>query len=203
LLLYHLGTYHIIYQPPEQQVYLLNADSTNTTRTSKRVFSFADFFAMDRLATHQAGLPIISTHEFLKRQQQLGRQDLLLNRIQWDGASSSEIIHDYEPWLRQSFVVPEWDPERCLAAFPSTTNPSDAEALQRVMDEMIAAQGKSVGTMPPRHRPTPVYATVRERLEENANGRKQLCLYNSNLASEPVIHFGGKQKNGTYVEGVY
>jgi len=168
----------------------------------RKDFSFSDFFPMDAISAEQEGLEIITMEEFLQREgisgrlrDQNGRATFPPhNRTNWNGMNQ-EVKVELEPWLQQISFMPNWDPNKCLAAFPSTPNQGDVDALLHVWDGI-----QNSGGFPPAtdfvNNPVPVHASVKERLSENNKDREYLCIYNQTLQQEPIIHFHGKKSLG-------
>jgi hypothetical protein len=168
---------------------------------AKRSLGFQDFFPMSELVNEHDGFDIITTEEFLLREagqlkDSVGNPAFPPgNRTNWN-VSTREVTQQLEPWLRSIAFVPDWDPETCLAAFPASTDPKDAEALQQTWNEMIQENGG-----PPPHeqfigKPTSVYAAIKDRMAESSKGRSKICIYSSEMHQQRVIHFGGNQKVG-------
>ena len=168
----------------------------------KKEFGFQDFFPMDYIVRSQKGLKIISTQQFLElvamrgqlRNQKTGQiMYPPMNRTVWD-MDTVRIDKQLNPYLRQVGYVPmDWNPDDCLAAFPST--PQKANRLQETWDTLQREQAL------PRYRkfignPAPVYASSVLRLQENWRRRTRLCLYNVTMQNELLIHFPGKRRFG-------
>ncbi len=185
--------------PPEQKMYLLGDAKAGQQR---REFSFNDFFPMKEIAAEQKGLDIITMEEFLRREGVTGRlkdrktgQSSFppFNRTQWDGLTT-EIKFDLGPWIQSVSYMPNWNPNLCLAAFPATKDPANVKSLRDLWDSLYKAG------WPPLEQyignPTPVDASAADRLKENVAGRDQLCIYDTEMQQEPLIHFHGKAKLG-------
>lgn len=170
--------------------------------TKKREFSFKDFFPIDDITSEQAGLEIISTEEFLRREGITGNlrdKDGTTafvpgNRTLWDGDTQSANRMLY-PWLRNVATIPDWDPEACMAAFPSTTTLDGEDELRKAWEAIVTKEGFPTADPYVQH-PTPVYASVKDRMAENNRRRGRLCVYNATMRSKKVLHFHGKQKLG-------
>jgi len=160
---------------------------------------------MESIAEEHVGLEVISMEEFLRRE---GTQGNLKdpdgnvvfppqNRTEWDGQSHSYISGGLESYLRKVGVVPNWNPEKCMAAFPSTKDPKDTQALYDIKTYIDKNGGfpyweKFVG------KPTPVDGPPAERMKENWAGREGgLCVYNETLQEAKLLHFThGDRDNG-------
>ena len=183
--------------PPEQEVYLLYS----TDQGKQRIFGFRDFFPIDNIAANTAGLDIITTEEFLIREALSGNlRDKATgaksfppkNRTNWDGDEEA-VIHELQPWLETVAFVPSWDPEECIAAFPSTPGHVPSEAFKLMVQEEFDR-----GAFPSYEafigNPTPVYANATLRLAESLNGRENVCVYNEE--DEKLVHFHGNRERG-------
>lgn len=160
---------------------------------------------MEKIAEEHVGLEVITMEEFLQREGVTGNlKDRITgevafppsNQTKWDGVGHDE-LKPLEQYLRQVAIIPSWDPEICMAAFPTTKDPKDVETLQEIYNEIIAEGG-----FPPFEdyidKPTPVDAPAKDRLKENWAGRTgPLCIYDEKLQHAPVISFThGADKTG-------
>lgn len=84
-------------------------------------------------------------------------------------------------------LTPLWSPGQCLAAFPSSGDPKDAQDLHDMV-ESIKADGK-VDSKFYLDNPTPVDATTQDRMKEALANRDKLCIYDHEMQAAPVIHF--------------
>jgi hypothetical protein len=153
-------------------------------------FSFADFFPMHEMAEENAGLEMMTMQEFLEREAMTGnlidKQTGLPtfppdNRTNWDGQDVKKL----KEWLRNAtFIEHWWNPGKCMAAFPASGNHKDIELLDEAIKEVGGEKSNSyIG------HPADVDAPPKERLHENLNGRKELCVYNEEMQSQLVVHF--------------
>jgi GDP-fucose protein O-fucosyltransferase len=186
--------------PPEQAMYLLGASQQN----QKNTFSFMDFFPMDAIASENRGLDIITMDDFLEKEGITGHLKNFLtgmvsfppqNRTNWNGINSA-VNNDLNPWIRSIAMMPEWDPDKCLAAFPKSRDPKEIEVLSNLLRLAL-----DDGTTAPEPKifvghPTKVDALPRERLREALAGRNKLCIYDEEMQNAPVIHFHGKKGMG-------
>lgn len=184
--------------PPEQNIYLLNKQSG----THKKSFSFADFFPLDTLSSEQDGLDIISTNEFLRREGIAGNLKdgsgqtsyPPNNRTDWNGMQR-DVTSVLEPWLQNISVIPSWNPEDCMVAFPTSRKAQNSNSLQLVWDDVMKSGGfpapdKFIGT------PSSVRSSSIKRLYENNKERASLCIYNETLQQAPLLHLPGKNDIG-------
>lgn len=192
----------VLVLPPSQKMYLLG----------RTTFNFADFFPLQELAEEHKGLEIISTEQFLT--ETMGQTiDQTTHEVSfppdnkktsWDGDTNG-IKSKLAPWIRSIAVMPDWNPDNCIAAFPKSTNPKDAQQLQQEFDEIILEKdGLYASNKAPDefiNHPTPVDASSKDRLREFIAERKQLCLYDQNLQQAPILHFHGKAKKNDNTGG--
>mmetsp|Transcript_13250 Transcript_13250/g.20567 ORF Transcript_13250/g.20567 Transcript_13250/m.20567 type:complete len:578 (+) Transcript_13250:190-1923(+) len=180
--------------PPEARMYLLTTAKGSKNENQKAEFTFSDFFHMDSIAQEHEHFDIISMEEFLQREGNNLKakgwpKPPPNNRTNWNG-QTQDINQKLYPYLRNVGYQPDWDVQNCLAAFPATSSDKDIVHLQK-MEQQITRDGwpsfeRYVG------HPTPVNGPPDERLKENAAGRKKLCIYNTTLQQEKLIHFSGK-----------
>lgn len=184
-----VATGRVLVLPPSQKMYLLGTQS----------IQFGDFFPLEKMAREHAGLEIISMKQFLEethgqvREIDGGKVALPPNgRTDWDGDTKSVRMF-LNPWLQSIAPNPDWNPDRCIAAFPKSTDPEDSAELKRIFDELQAK-------LPPVedfiNHPTPVNETTEERMREFVAQRKELCLYTPALQNAQIIHFNGKKDLG-------
>lgn len=185
--------------PPEQKMYLLG----DTTSKQRNTFSFLDFYHLDRIAQEHPGIDIISMETFLQRT--LGELHDVnthqisfppLNRTNWNGKNDlvKEQLH---PWLRTVAIMPQWDPSKCLAAFPDSQEANSIDDLHNDLQSLlINGQAPKPETSPLIGHPTPVNASSQQRLLEDLAGRNELCIYDKVLQAAPLIHFHGKKGFG-------
>ncbi len=177
--------------PPEQKMYLLGKGDSK----HKKEFSFNDFFHLDSIATEHAGLNIITTEEFLERKGMTGQlKDRTTGKVikpsktNWNGEHLGELFQ----YLRQIGKYPEgWEPSTCFAAIPESSDPKHVDELQSMFDDIM---GGKHGEVPKPETdfvddPVPVDAPAVARMREMLAGRKEICIYDSELQAEPVLHF--------------
>ena len=158
---------------------------------AKTDFSFADFFPMHELANENDGLTMITMQEFLEKEAMTGNlrdknTGLVTfppeNRTDWNGHDVKQL----KEWLRNATHTPLWSPGNCMAAFPASGDPKDAQALHEMV-EQIHEEGFPKD--PIVENPLPVDAPPKDRLRDNLSGRKELCIYDEEMQNELVIHF--------------
>mmetsp|Transcript_46732 Transcript_46732/g.69496 ORF Transcript_46732/g.69496 Transcript_46732/m.69496 type:complete len:638 (-) Transcript_46732:245-2158(-) len=181
----------ILVLPPEQGMYLLRKQQDGTKQRTN--FGFSHFFPMHEMALENSGLDIITTEEFLQREAMTGH---LIdketkkpsfppdNRTNWDGQD----VKPLKEWLRNvTYIEHMWKPGNCLAAFPASGKPEDAQALQqlqqRIHQEHKAQTQKFIG------HPAAVDGDPMDRMHENIANRKELCIYDDDMQSKLAVHF--------------
>jgi len=182
----------VLVLPPEQHMYLLDKGSDQ-----RKHFSFAHFFEMDLISQEHTALEVISMDEFLKREGLSGNlKDIKTgkvvfppnNRTDYAGADHRTMSKNLEVYLQQVGMVPPWDPEKCMMAFPTTADPADIKVLQDL-------NSKAATTKMPTYedfidKPFPVDAPPFDRMQENWAGRTNLCIYDKEWQDTHLIHFG-------------
>jgi GDP-fucose protein O-fucosyltransferase len=164
---------------------------------------------MEKIAEEHVGLEVITMDEFLQREALTGNlkdrktREVAYppdNRTKWDGAEGHELAK-LEKYLRQVAIIPSWDPEKCMAAFPTTKDPKDVAVLQGIYDEVVA-EGGFPSFEAYIDKPSPVDAPAKDRMKENWAGRDgPLCIYNEELQKAPVISFTSGAGSETTGEG--
>ena len=183
--------------PPEQRMYLLNGNQ------QQREFSFQDFYPMEQIAKEHVGLTIMTMKEFLENVAMKGHlQDTNgntvfppHNRTDWN-SDSKNVKSQLNPWLRSISLMPEWNPNECLAAFPTSKEASDLQVLQD-LNRMLETEAlpkdlyeRYIG------KPVAVNASPKDRLLENLAERQKLCIYTPQLQQASLLHFHGDSKMG-------
>ena len=161
--------------------------------------SFDDFFHLESLNKEYETVNIITTEEFLRREGgQLhllntnDRATLPENRTNWDTVD----VYPYWNYLESVGYIPaNWDPNTCIATFPSTIG---AKNNLHLIDAMDIIKFQKDGRLRPTHfeyqgNPVPVNAPMIERLREVSAGRFDLCIYNEEMQRAPVIHFSSNR----------
>lgn len=184
-----MATGRTLVLPPEKKYYLIAQDKKGKQRAH---FGFQHFYHMEHIHKEHVGLDIITMKEYLEREkgnfrdQQTGKVSHPPNRrTDWDGASEGEIDQLFR-WLRSVSLVPNWNPDVCLAAFPASSSHEDVQQLVQ-MEKVIQQQ-------PPRWqdyvgKPVPVDAPALDRLQENVAERTSLCIYNEDMQAAQFLHF--------------
>ena len=194
----------VLVLPPSQKMYLLG----------KTTFNFADFFPLQELAEEHAsaGFEIITTEQFLietmgsttNQQTQTVSYPPENKKTAWDGDTSG-IKTKLAPWIRSIATMPDWDPSKCIAAFPKSTDPQDTALLRQEFNDVLAEQdGLFASNRAYPHylnKPIPVTAASKDRLREFLAERKQLCVYDTKLQNAPIIHFHGKANKSEEKQG--
>jgi hypothetical protein len=183
-----VATGRVLVLPPSQHMYLLG----------KTTFSFADFFPLHQIADEHDGLRIITMQQFLE--ETTGKFTLrdgskLMppdNRTSWDGESNA-IKATLNPWLRDIANDPAWDPDRCIAVFPASSKQEDVDLIKSTFEELLENPPTIDSFV---NHPVPLNGSLIERLGEFRAGRSELCIYDTELQKEPLIHFTGKKKLG-------
>ena len=176
--------------PPSQGVYLLRKD-----RDKQRVhFSFEDFYHMEQVGYEHAGLDIIRMEDFLLTEAMAGRlrnrtTGVVVyppnNRTNWDGEDPKPL----KEYLREVALTPlDWNPDACLAAFPSDEGP---EHFQELTEMFAKANERRTGMNKYHDNPVPVDAPPLDRMEEAISGRgiKRLCIYDKEMQAADVVHY--------------
>jgi hypothetical protein len=182
--------------PPEQPMYLLEKKKHDKHQRKQRSsFSFQHFFDLEAIRNEHAGVDIISMQEFLEKEAMAGKirhpsnpQQHAFpprNRTDWNDQPPGPLFQ----WLRNTFHTVVWIPEECLAAFPAIKD--DDSSLQDLvqMNRTIRSENPPVRFESFVGKPVPVDAPALHRLKENWAGRTNLCLYDRDLQSRPVLHF--------------
>jgi hypothetical protein len=137
------------------------------------------------------------------------------NRTDWSGTmlnfqstlgGRSKLLWE---WIRQVTQPLDWSMDHCVAVFPSESGIDAVQRqksyLQQVLDHDQLKFGNAIRNNNKykhsqivqlrvdsyRNRPTPVNASVVDRLAEILVNRKQLCVYNTTLQQSKVLHITG------------
>jgi GDP-fucose protein O-fucosyltransferase len=177
--------------PPEKVFYLLGTQKGKAGE-QRSEFSFSHFFHMESIHNEHPGLDIVTMKEFLEQEAMTGNlhdeQGNVVfpphNQTNWDGKPLKPLFQ----FLRSTGYMAIWTPEKCMAAFPASATPFDAQALWNVKKEVDSSGGfptyeAYIG------KPFPVNASAKERMMENWADRKTLCLYDHELQNKQLIHF--------------
>lgn len=174
--------------PPDQPLF----KAGNASGRNREIFSFNHFFQFDYIEKEHVGFDFITTKEFLEREALKG--NLLKtgtlsfppdNITNWNNSTDLDSL---VYWLRNVTHVMNWHPDDCLAVFPSSANSSNIEALKDIVSKV-----QKSGGFPPYEtyvgKPSPVNATVTDRLQESWAERQHLCMYDEELQNARVLHF--------------
>jgi len=89
--------------------------------------------------------------------------------------------------LRKVSHLVLWDPDDCMVAFPSSTDPKDIETLYDYQIQTTTHRSfdwqNFVG------KPLPVNASTLERMKEQWANRNKLCVYDQKMQQETLLHF--------------
>jgi len=188
--------------PPHQGMYLIDKQKNN--QQSK--FSFDHFFHMESISNEHIGLNIITTKDFLEQ----CAQGKIVNaeskpiyppgmRTDWDGAPHNE-LKELKMWLRDNSGqnLLHWDPDRCIAAFPTSNSEEDAKELASLPQQIAESPGKFPPYANYIGKPNDVDAPAIERLKEMNADRQHLCEYTPELQQTQWLHFpvGMKSEDG-------
>lgn len=181
-----IATGRTLVLPPQQRMYLL-AKNRGKERTD---FDFDHFFPIYEMAKENTGLNVITMKQFLERVAMEGQMRNKVtglvefppaNRTDWDGQD----VKVLKEWIRNVTHTPLWSPGQCLAAFPRDTTQQAVDRLHSYMKEATASKLKDTVL----ENPPPVDSSPLVRLRENLSGRRELCIYDTEMQKEPVIHF--------------
>ena len=177
--------------PPEQTFYLLGKNKGKRGE-QRNNFGFNHFFHMESIHEEHPGLDVITMKEFLEREAMTGslkdQQGNVVfppgNQTDWDGKNRKPLYN----FLRATGHMALWDPNTCMAAFPSSPDPKDTQALID-MKESVEQNGGFASYEAYVGKPFPVDAPPVDRMKENWADRKKLCLYDNILQETQLIHF--------------
>lgn len=161
----------------------------------KRHFSLSDFFPIDSLAKTYAGFDVITFEEFLLREVMTGHSTSPQtgqpvfppgNKTNWDGIDRWTARMVLCNFTRAIGVSTEWDADKCMLTFP--LDPSQGkEAMDRLL--LVVEQAHRLPhTFSPNAKPSPVNASLVERLVQRLNQKGELCFYTEQQQKAPVIH---------------
>lgn len=177
--------------PPEKQLYLLSEKKHAQHGVEQKTeFSFADFFHMDSIHQEHEGLDIITMDEFLKREGMTGNFVSAKNNkvvfppgLQTDFKGKPEAVFR---WLREHALNVVWKPDDCLAVFPADESQAAEDDTKATFKQMLKDNPQFEDFV---GKPVPVDAPTLDRLKESRAGRSEMCLYNHEMQSAPVLHF--------------
>lgn len=150
--------------PPEQRMYLLD---------HKDALGFGDFYHLDAISVEHRGFKVITMDEYLNI---TGKGGLFENGL-WD-------------YLRAAGNTPEWDPWECALAIPRSTDPGSISELNDTLRSIMDGSfGKPKPTLEEFNgNPTPVNASVAERMREMLADRDNLCIYDEKMQRSELVH---------------
>ena len=180
---------------------------------SKERFNFHDFYNLTSLTKKYANLKIISMDQYLREEGLNGRlKDRIgnsivppLHQVHWEGRNP--VLNNY---LRNVAYIPmHWKPNKCLAYFDDpnlhttsmnikhshnnsqdTTQSTSFDPQNLIRDILSRKNGNRVPFPHQFHnKPTPVNATMTERLRESIAQRTQICHYSPEMQWQTIIHF--------------
>lgn len=188
--------------PPEEGMWTLPRPRNQFD--GRPFFTFSNFYPLATIAQEHAGLEIITMQEFLEREAMTGNiRDVNGtvrfppgNRTDWDRADDVAVL---KTWLREVMHSTIWDPDKCMAVFPASTDPND---IQPILD--MKASVEKAGGFPPYTayigKPNPVNASALDRMKENWAeywiGGKGFCIYDQVKQNAHVLHFPFDWKSG-------
>lgn len=183
--------------PPEQRMYLI--DKMNGEQ--KTMFGFQDFFHLDAISIEHKGFKILRTEEFLEKEGITGglknkeTGSVMFppkNRTNWDGPDRQTLFQ----YLREVGMTPEWESWDCALAIPQSRDDEAIDDLNNMLHSIMdGSYGKPVPTVEEfTGNPTPVNASMAERMREMLADRKELCIYDKALQNSKLIHL--KVHNG-------
>ena len=159
---------------------------------------------MEKIGKEYAGLNIIRMQEFLEIVLTGRFLDPTTlnpifppnNRTNWNGASWTH-IDELNAFLRNNITnsIVTWDPDKCLAAFPQSTDPKDLTELMTLENKLQAWQHKH-SYEKFYNNPVPVDGKALKRLKENSASRSSLCIYTPELQEQDWLHFPVMRVNG-------
>lgn len=103
------------------------------------------------------------------------------NRTKWDG----EDLKPLWEYLRETTDVRNWKPGQCIAAFPASPDPKDAQRLREAFQTAVELDKNKK----PLSIPVPVDASVADRIRELRGRRSELCLYDEEMQASHTVHF--------------
>ncbi|KAL7571564.1 hypothetical protein ACA910_020979 [Epithemia clementina (nom. ined.)] len=204
--------------PPAQEVYLLGKPSTAIMTGGEASpalkapqWSFGHHF-FDLIALNEkykgTKIKIITTEEFLERQRQ--RQAANQTTIVPLPPSNHESnkVDNATAWcehLRNHATNVIWDPEKCIAYFPPYPGMMDDDALNNLQQKYRKMVRRRLRRQAKKQRKSdeddddddeededeespPEDSLEKERLADLSAGRTRLCLYTSQLQTEPLLH---------------
>jgi hypothetical protein len=207
--------------PPEQKMYLLG------DKRHKNTLGMSDFFHFDSIqAEHK--FKVISFEEFLETQALTGKLTDQTgnplfppqNETNWNGMSNSWAVRDDKKgkkiynYLYKVSTKLDWNDDLCLGAFPSERGPQGVKRLEDALQTVLQRDDEDYAKFPREERrrrraqtynghPTPVNASLVDRMSEVLAERNRLCIYNESLQNAKLIHATGHGSNSRLLVHFY
>eukprot|EP00590_Aulacoseira_subarctica_P002343 CAMPEP_0172420092 /NCGR_PEP_ID=MMETSP1064-20121228/6487_1 /TAXON_ID=202472 /ORGANISM="Aulacoseira subarctica , Strain CCAP 1002/5" /LENGTH=548 /DNA_ID=CAMNT_0013159883 /DNA_START=192 /DNA_END=1838 /DNA_ORIENTATION=+ len=179
--------------PPDRTIWAIDSAENE----QKNAFSFDEILHLDSIKIEHPGLNIISMEEFLSevaikeaKFKKPGETQVLYppnNKTKWDGEELSPLWE----YLRTIGLVKEWNPDECVALFPSSRDEKDLKQVEQMFNDII---GEANGRPKPKvsnydGKPLPVDSPAEERLREILGGREKACPYDKEMQDTALLHF--------------
>ena len=157
---------------------------------SNKLFSFEQFYDLEKISSEHAGLDIITMEHYLKLK--LTPEIMPTTTVSKDSHPSDNnrtvgrISDDIMQSLKELAYTPEnWRPGECVATFPNTTKSDNLDVMQYSLKSAIKESMYNRNTV------VPVDASPTERLRVAIleGYGAALCLYDEIAREQPVIHF--------------
>ena len=152
-----------------------------------------DFFDIDAIGSRQRGLKIIGMEEFLLQHAMTGKLKNKRGKPSFPPKNQTDwndtFLRDLKKWLKTVTAQITWRPEDCLGAFPAQNDPHNFDTLQEVQKHIFKQRRRLT---PSRwiNRPTPVDASIRDRMSEiMTRYRTKLCFYDQRLQEETYLYY--------------
>ena len=179
--------------PNEKRIHQI--DEKGISGDQRHVFGFQDFFHVHAMSTEHAGLNIITMEEFLEREALTGKlRNVDTGEVEFPphNITRFESGRDYNwlplyKYLRSVGHTPEWYPNDCALAIPSSTDPESVLELNKTFHTIM-----NNGTQPELgdfiNNPTPVNGSLADRMREMLADREELCIYDIELQKKKLLH---------------
>jgi len=151
-------------------------------------FDFNDFFHLNAISMEHKGFKVITMEEFLTRVAMKGElHGIYPSANQTNCTGNATELWDY---LRDVGYTPEWHPWKCALAIPASTDPQSVVELNATLQSIMdGSYGKPKPTLEEFNgHPTPVNASMAERMREMLADRSHLCIYDNKLQETKLIH---------------
>lgn len=161
--------------PPDRTIWAIDSAENE----QKNSFSFDEFFHFESIISEHPGLNIISMEEFLSevaikeaKFKKPGETQVLYppnSKTKWDGEELSPLCE----YLRTIGLLRQWEPDNCVALFPSSRDEEDLKQLEQTFNETIVNTNGRSRPVPSDFdgRPVSFDGPVEERLREMLGGR--------------------------------